>query len=58
MRENKKRGTHYKGNEKRKNVIRCKALNRPVFDYEVCSQFSLKTNVNNQKNCVNCIHSF
>jgi hypothetical protein len=56
MRQNKKRGM--RNNEKPKKVIRCNVLNRPVFDYEVCPQFSLKTNVNNQRSCVNCIHSF
>ena len=45
-------------NKKQKKVIRCKALSRPVFEHEVCSQFSLKINSNNQKNCVNCIHAF
>ena len=52
-------------NSKRKNnkektlkVIRCKALNRPVFEHEVCSQFSLKLNSNNQNNCKNCRHAF
>jgi len=58
MRQNKKRGNRNNENEKPKKVIRCKALNRPVFDYEVCSQFSVKINFNNQRNCINCMHSF
>jgi len=58
MRLNNKRRTRNNENKKPKKVIRCNALNRPVFEYEVCSQFSLKTNVNNERSCVNCIHSF
>jgi len=58
MRRNNKRQTRNNENKKQKNVIRCKALNRPVFEYEVCSQFSIKINSNNQKNCVNCKYSF
>ena len=56
MKQNKKRETH--NNKIQKKVIRCKALNRPVFEHESCSKFSLKTDFNNQKKCVNCVHSF
>jgi len=45
-------------NKKQKKVIRCKALNRPVFEHETCSQFSSKVNSNNQNNCENCKHAF
>ena len=45
-------------NKKHKKVIRCKALNRPVFSHEVCSQFNSKINSNGQNNCENCIHAF
>ena len=58
MRINKKRRNRNNEDKKPKKVIRCKALNRPVFVYEVCSQFRLKVNSNNQKNCVNCAYSF
>jgi len=58
MRLNNKRRTRNNENKKPKKVIRCNALNRPVFEHEVCSQFSSKINVNNQRNCANCIHSF
>ncbi len=58
MRINKKRRNRNNEDKKQKNVIRCKALNRPVFEYEVCSQFSIKVNSNNNKNCVNCAYSF
>ena len=58
MRLNKKGRTRNNENKKEKKVIRCNALNRPVYEYEVCSQFSLKVSSNNQKNCVNCAHSF
>jgi len=43
---------------KQKKVIRCRALNRPVFEHEVCSQFSSKTNSNTNNNCENCKHAF
>ena len=58
MRLNKKRNTRNNENKKEKKVIRCKALNRPVYEHEVCSQFNLKVSSNNHKNCVNCVHSF
>jgi len=55
MRRNNKRKNIQK---KAKKVIRCKALNRPVFEHEVCAQFSSKINSNNQNNCENCINAF
>jgi hypothetical protein len=58
MRLNKKRRTRNSDKKIEKNVIRCKALSRPVYEHEVCSQFSIKVNSNNQKNCLNCTHSF
>ena len=47
-------------NEKRqtKKIIRCKNFKQPVFDHEVCFQFSGKIDSNNIKNCDNCKHSF
>ena len=45
-------------NKIQKKVIRCKAQNKPVFEHEVCSQFSPKLDSNNQNNCVNCKYSF
>jgi hypothetical protein len=58
MRTNKKRRNRNNEDKKPKKVIRCKALNRPVFVYEGCSKFSSKINSNNQKICVNCAYSF
>ncbi len=58
MGQGKRRNKRNNENKKEKKVIRCNALNRPVYEYEVCSQFSLKISSNNQKNCVNCAHSF
>ena len=58
MSRNRKRRTRNDENKKQKKVIRCKALNRPVFEHEVCSQFSSKVNSNNQNNCENCKHAF
>lgn len=57
---NRKRNSRTRNNKtkRQKRIIRCKALNRPVFEDEVCSQFSLKTKSNNQNNCGNCKHSF
>jgi hypothetical protein len=43
---------------KQKKIIRCKALNRPVFEHEVCSQFVSKTSSNDKNNCENCKHAF
>ncbi len=45
-------------NNKQKKIIRCKALNRPVFEHEVCSKFSSKTSTNSQKTCLNCKYGF
>ena len=58
MNQKRNRRTRNNENKKQKKVIRCKALNRPVFEYEVCSQFSSKVNSNNQNSCENCKHSF
>ena len=58
MRLNNKRRTRNQNNKIAKKVIRCKALNRPVYEHEVRSKYSVKANSNNQKNCVNCAHSF
>jgi len=58
MSQNKNRRTRNNENKIQKKLIRCKALNRPVFEHEVCSQFSSKVNSNNQNNCENCIHAF
>ena len=55
MRRNNKRKNMQK---KAKIVIRCRALNKPVFEHEVCTNFSSKINTNSQNNCVNCIHAF
>ena len=47
--------------EKRKGkVIRCNIVNGPMFEYETCSQFSLKPNsaTGSQQICKNCVHSF
>ncbi len=55
---NKNRRRRNNENKQQKKVIRCKALNRPVFEHEVCSQFSSKVSSNNQNNCENCKHSF
>ncbi len=58
MNQKRNRRTRNNENKKQKKVIRCKALNRPVFEHEVCSQFSSKVNSNNQNNCENCKHAF
>jgi len=49
-----------KNNKKQKQmrIIRCKIHNRPMFQYEVCTDFSPKNNSNDVKNCENCIQSF
>ena len=58
MNQKRNRRTRNNENKKQKKVIRCKALNRPVFEYEVCSQFSSKVNSNNQDSCENCKYAF
>jgi len=57
---NQKRNRRRRNNEDKKQikVIRCKALNRPVFEHETCSKFNTKINSNNQKNCENCSHAY
>lgn len=58
MSQNKNRRTRNNEDKIQKKLIRCKALNRPVFGHEVCAQFSSRVNSNNQHNCENCIHAF
>lgn len=58
MNRNKNRIRRHNENKKQKKVIRCKALNKPVFEHEVCPKFSSKLNSNNQNNCENCKYSF
>ena len=58
MNQNKNRRRRNKNNKKQKKVIRCKLLNRPVFENDVCSKFSSKVNSNNQNNCENCKYAF
>jgi len=58
MSRNNKRRRRNNEKTKPKKLIRCKALNRPVFDNEVCSKFSSKISSNTLNNCVNCIHAF
>ena len=55
---NRKRRPRNSENTRKNKVIRCKALNRPVFEHEVCAQFSSKLKSNNQNSCENCIHAF
>ncbi len=55
MKRNNKRKYNRKESKK---VTRCKAINRPVFEHEFCSQFISKINSNSQKNCENCRHAF
>ena len=56
MNQNRKRRKNE--NKTQKKVIRCRTLKKPVFEHEVCSQFSSKVSSNNQNNCDNCKHSF
>ncbi len=58
MNQNRNRRRHNTENKKQIKVIRCKALNRPVFDHEVCSLYSIKVISNTQSNCENCQHAF
>lgn len=58
MNRNNNRRRRKNENTKQKKLIRCKALNRPVYGHEVCSQFSSKINSNTQNCCENCIHAF
>jgi len=58
MSQNKNKRRHNKNDKKTKKVIRCKLLNRPVFEHEVCPKFSNKVKSNNQSNCENCKYSF
>ncbi len=58
MNRNRNRRKHNREEKKQNKVIRCKALNRPVFEHEICAKYSAKINSNNQKNCVNCSNAF
>jgi len=45
---------------RKKKVIRCSVVNGPVFEYETCPKFKLRSNEvsDAQHNCKNCIYSF
>jgi len=58
MSRNNNRRRRNNENKKQKKLVRCKALNRPVFEHEVCSKFRSKISSNTQNNCENCIHAF
>jgi hypothetical protein len=58
MNRNNNRRRRNNENKKQKKLIRCKALNRPVFEHEVCSKFSSKIKSNIQNSCENCIYAF
>ena len=58
MNRNKNRRNMRNQENKSRKVIRCKQLNKPVFEHDVCSQFKAKSSANDQKICKNCIFSF
>ena len=58
MNQNKKKRKRNNEQTKQKKVIRCKILNRPVFTYEICDQFSIKVNSNTTNTCESCAHAF
>lgn len=58
MNQNTNRRRRNNENKKQIKVIRCRALNRPVFEHETCSLYGIKVNSNNQHNCENCKHAF
>ncbi len=58
MNRNKSNRKRRNDDKKQKKIIRCKTLNRPVFDNDVCSQYSSKSSYNGEKSCNNCKHSF
>ena len=58
MSQNKNRRRRNNENKKQQKVIRCIVLNRPVFGHEVCPQFNIRVDSNNQNNCENCKHAF
>lgn len=39
-------------------IVRCNALQRPVYEHEVCSKYAIKTESTAQKSCKNCKYSF
>ncbi len=58
MSQNNNRRRRNNNIKKQNKVIRCKILNRPVFEHEACSKFSSKVNSNSQNNCENCRYAF
>jgi hypothetical protein len=55
-RSNNQRKNHHESFQKI--VVRCGALQRPVYEHEVCPQYAIKVGSDTQKNCKNCKHSF
>ena len=58
MNQNRNRRRRNNEDKKKNKVIRCKVLNKPVFEHEVCSKFSSKVSSNNINSCENCEYSF
>jgi len=48
---------HKNNHEIQKKVIRCDKLHRPMYEHEVCPQYSIKSSSESQKNCKSCVHS-
>ena len=57
-RSNKSRGRRQgrQNNHIQKKIIRCRLLQRPVWEHEHCKEF--KSDTSEEKNCKNCFHSF
>lgn len=54
-RNNRKRNNE---NIKNKKIMRCNTHNKPVFNLDVCDQFTAKSESNTQKDCEHCMHSY
>ncbi len=58
MKRNNKK--NQKDKQKKKRILRCSIINRPVFEYETCPEFKMKSDAASgaQQNCKNCAYSY
>ncbi|MHA2431437.1 MAG: hypothetical protein ACXACC_10475 [Promethearchaeota archaeon] len=58
MKQKRNQRTRNKQEKKSYKIIRCSMQNQPMFEHEICPQFTIKTSANDQNNCKNCKHAF
>jgi hypothetical protein len=58
MAYNQKRRKRYNKEYQKRNLIRCKYHNKPVFDTDSCSEIKLKGEANTAQECKHCRNAY